>query len=929
MRADDSTALRVLPEAVASPTNKGVAEVVDQENLPAYTRAFWGKSDRNNPSRIHLLEHHLADVGACFEALLQQPTIRRRLARAGNLDDLDPVTVARLCLFACLHDIGKVNVGFQAKIWRDEDWPANAPRINRAEHTLDLAPVMDPYKDTETAAWFFDALNWEEMLDWDGGGGLTVCGLFTATLSHHGLPLHLEGKRDMSPLNWRPLGTLHPRSYTEEVGRMVKEWFKEAFSESAPPLPPAPAFQHMFLGLCALADWVGSNEAWFEFHGKPVDNYFQAVARPAAARAVAEIGLDLAAQRLALEEMPIPGFAQLFDLPGSPQPHPIQQSAIEVPPDEPLVIIESETGSGKTEAALWRFARMFREGLVDGLYFALPTRAAASQIHRRIRKFVANMFPSGFQPEPILAVPGYLRAGDAVGHQALHSYDAWWEDHPDDATRHRRWAAENAKRYLAAQIAVGTVDQAMMAALKVKHSHLRAACLARNLLIVDEVHASDPYMRQVLSALLDAHLGSGGYALLMSATLGAGARRQWMSRASAFVDSGSLDEDVAAPYPAITYGPASAPGALKVGGNHQEKSVSIQALPAMPDFALVASRAFDAARAGAKVLVIRNTVTFAVATQQALEETSGDGDGRLLFSCDGVPTLHHGRFAVPDRKRLDQAVEEQIGRYRPDGGCIIVGTQTLEQSLDIDADLLITDLCPMDVLLQRIGRLHRHQRQDRPRDYATPTCVVLTPPEDDLSPLLVRRRDSNGLGPHGYVYEDLRVLEATRQLVEQYSASGEPWRIPQMNRALVERATHHQALAGIVDAMGDAWVEHANNMKGARMAEGLTARQAVVRRDRAFYPEDENREVVFGTLEERIRTRLGDEGINVELNPPAPSHFSPEVAIDEITIPDHLRGGQIPDDSVTPELVEGGFSFPVGNRTFLYDRLGLRPLRPA
>ena len=80
---------------------------------PAYTRNFWAKSDRDNPQRIHLLEHHLADVGACLEALLAQPTIRRRLARSGGRDDLDAPTIARLCVFAALHDIGKVNIGFQ------------------------------------------------------------------------------------------------------------------------------------------------------------------------------------------------------------------------------------------------------------------------------------------------------------------------------------------------------------------------------------------------------------------------------------------------------------------------------------------------------------------------------------------------------------------------------------------------------------------------------------------------------------------------------------------------------------------------------------------------------------------------------------------------------------------------------------------------
>ena len=105
---------------------------------PAYTRYFWGKSDREDSRRIHLLEHHMADVGACFEALLAQPTIRQRLAQSGGLTCLDDVTVARLAVLAALHDIGKVNVGFQTRIWQDADLPASEtkrPRRSVPPHT--------------------------------------------------------------------------------------------------------------------------------------------------------------------------------------------------------------------------------------------------------------------------------------------------------------------------------------------------------------------------------------------------------------------------------------------------------------------------------------------------------------------------------------------------------------------------------------------------------------------------------------------------------------------------------------------------------------------------------------------------------------------------------------------------------------------------
>ena len=376
---------------------------------------------------------------------------------------------------------------------------------------------------------------------------------------------------------------------------------------------------------------------------------------------------------------------------------------------------------------------------MDGLYFALPTRAAAGQIHERVKQFAADLFPERFRPPVVLAVPGYRPDADANGVE-LPAYKVWWDSHYDNE---RPWASESPKRYLAAQIAVGTVDQAMMGALKVKHAHLRAACLARNLLVVDEVHASDTYMRRILKALLDAHLGTGGYALLMSATLGSAARRQWLGDRRDL----ALGDAVETPYPAVSVASTDGESIIAVGGNNREKIVGVAAEPVMDDFGAVAEQALQAARGGAKVLIVRNTVDYAIDTQRAVEESASDSDRGLLFALGDTPTLHHGRFGAGDRRLLDRAVEAQLGKDRAAGGVIVVGTQTLEQSLDIDADMLITDLCPADVLLQRIGRLHRHLRDDRPAGYETPRCVVLMPDEGNFSPLLQRGPNRNGLGP--------------------------------------------------------------------------------------------------------------------------------------------------------------------------------------
>ena len=885
------------------------------ESLPVYTGHHWAKSDREDHKRIHLLEHHLADVGACFEALLAQPTIRQRLAWSAGQEGLDGANASRLCVFAALHDIGKANVGFQARIWRREDLPQGERRLPVfAGHALDMAPVLTG-EDRRTAKWFFDDLGWwwEAIESWDDREGETVCALFVATLSHHGHPLQLEGGRSANPEIWRPFGQLDPRQFVRQIGELVRKWFPAAFSPGAPPLPASPAFQHMFLGLCNWADWIGSNEGWFPYVDTPQDDYMDTTARKGAKKAIDSIGLDLSPQRMSFQG--VPGFGDMFDIPGTPNA--IQQATQDTPLAERLAIIESETGSGKTEAALWRFARMYDNGLVDGLYFALPTRAAAVQIHGRVKRFIANLLPAEHRPPVVLAVPGYLPGEDA-GSIEMPQYNPWWEDHHD---AERPWATEGPKRFLAAQIAVGTVDQAMLGALQVKNAHMRKACLARNLLVIDEVHASDTYMSQVLEALLDAHVSAGGYALLMSATLGSVARHRWLNHGKRSAgEAPPLREAIEASYPAIsTPGPAGE-DLIKAGENNRDKRVSLESIPAMQDFTIVTRRALEAARAGAKVLVIRNTVNYAIRTQQALEEIAGQDDRGLLFDANGIATLHHGRFAPVDRQILDAKVEELLGQSRSEDGLVVVGTQTLEQSLDIDADLIITDLCPVDVLLQRIGRLHRRRDNDanRPVGYTEPRCVVLTPVGDDLSPLLNSGTEANGLGPHGGVYKDLRILEATRRLIVGHTQ----WLIPEMNRKLVESATHPAALEVIVSELGEEWRSHGLQIEGAEMGDGLTARGVTIKRDKSFFTD--NREVVFISNDENIRTRLGDDRMDIAFDPPGVSPFDTKLRITRLAMSTRWLGGVAIPDSSAPSPIEGGFAFSIGDRHFTYDRLGLR-----
>lgn len=857
--------------------------------MRAQRKEPWGKTGEQGR---HHLAHHCADVAACFEAIVALPAVRVRLEKAAGRA-LSETDIARLAVLVFLHDCGKLHPGFQAK-----GWPAGIWKDFLHGHVQ------------EGAAIFFGGvmngqlagnMHCDRLQTW--GNEATVANLLYAALAHHGQPFKIE---EGALLRWcrvREAG-YDPLAASKEFGELLPVWFAQAFVEGGTPLPDSPGFQHLFCGLVTLADWLGSDTRIFKFAGELSPEYIE-TARERAAEAASSIGLDTRGWRQV-----IAGKAGLFSQlnPGK-TPRPAQEAVGQLPVDDQLIILEAETGSGKTEAALWHFARLFQAGKVESLYFALPTRSAAIQIQGRVHKAMHNLLGTG-APEAILAVPSYFKAGEVEG-RALENFEVLWDDDGDEKARLSRWAAENAKRYLAAFVAVGTIDQAMLAALEVKHAHLRSAALSRSLLVIDEVHASDRYMGEVQNGLLKTHIRRGGYAMLMSATLGSDARSKWLSPHKRYIPP-IFDDAVATPYPAV-WGQDETPH--RVRGSGENKSVSMT-LATSWGAGEASARAIAAAKRGAKVLVIRNTVTAALATFEAVLQA---GEGRWLWQVAGAPALHHARFAPEDREVLDKAVELALSpdqEKRPDGGAIFIGSQTLEQSLDIDADFLITDLCPVDVLLQRIGRLHRHTLP-RPADFETPQCVVLSP-EGGLERLAAPAFD-NGLGwlrNGGGIYTNLHACELTRRLVIDHHE----WRIPEMNRFLVESATHEEKINALNAELGKTWKEYWNGVSGTGMADVLNARRVALKVDRTFIG-GEGQPNLFAGDEEKIRTRLGAEGAVICFATPVIGPFGQTIR--KITLPAHWSKGVLAAEPV-PVVIEGeALWFEVNGKAFRYARRGL------
>ena len=852
-------------------------------------RDLWaklGRDDRGNIISWHSLVHHSADVAAVLLALLEQPTIAARLARLAGRDALDKVTRDRLGALAFLHDIGKANRGFRARV------DPGAPKVGH----IDQVGWLFTTDAANHHQRLFDILDLDRLDSWFPDEGWT---LLDPIFAHHGRPWRKETAGTQVHF-WKPAGDSDPIADLGAIRDAWDIWFPHAF-QPGPSLPSQPAFAHAFAGLLMLADWLGSDSSdeLFPFaNGGGPDR--MVMVRSRAAHAVNLVGLASAPPELRARIAEI-SFPEAF---GVPEPRPMQAAA--VLPSALCLVLEAETGSGKTEAALWRFQHLFAQGAVDGLYFALPTRVAATAMFERVKTFRDRVFGAA-PPAVVLAVPGQAMVDDTEG-RPLPGFGFEWDDAPGGGADRARWAAEHPKRFLAATIAVGTIDQALLAAVRVKHAHMRGAALMRHLLVVDEVHASDRYMEALLGTLLSNHLGTGGHALLLSATLGASARARLLR-----TPCPAPAEAEAVPYPALSWAEGGleyrhAPGAPRDG----DKKVLIETAPLLDQPEEIARFAFNAAAVGAKVLVIRNTVNAAVATAQALEVLAGPSHP-ALFQVAGVATVHHGRFAARDRRLLDAAVEAALGRDRADGGRVVAGTQTLEVSLDLDADLLLTDLCPADVLLQRIGRLHRHAGRARPAGFERPRVIVLVPDARDLVAFAGRRGGRHGLGR---VYDDLRVIEATWREIE----ANPHWSIPADNRRLVERTTHPQNLASIETDLtardAAAWTQHVHGKEGSVATERNAAERA--RLDWSTPFEDFSIDP-----DERATTRLGTADRQVDLPDGVLGPFG--MPVTALRVPHFLLEGVSPDAEPVIKAEAGGVvSFCLDEARFHYDRFGLR-----
>ena len=584
----------------------------------------------------------------------------------------DPAPVKQaLVLLTALHDLGKIGAPFRAMLRHGTAQGVGA-------HWEMTEVLLDHHRDS---------------LAHLGGTPRQRAALFGSVAGHHGRPPKAEG-----PAAQRLFRAAGVQAHAD-CGFVITA-FAALWPDAKLDGVDFTALSWWLPGLIAAADWIGSNTDWFAPcpPGPDLPSYLDR------ARALAGIAVQQAGLRS-------PGVSTAP--PFSFALRPMQQACTDIglPPGPSLAIIEDETGAGKTEAALILAHRMMQAGKGRGVFLALPTMATSDAMFARARDTVSALFTAS--PSLVLA---HGRAGLSEAFRSLRGAPGLNPDAPTCSD----WLADNRRRAVLADVGVGTVDQALLGVLPTKHATLRLFGLSSKILIVDEVHElGEPYMATALAQLLRAQAMNGGSAILLTATLPLDQRTALIR---AFEQGAGRDtlppSDPGYPALTIAHGTARRDFPQTTGARG---AVQVERLPdAGAAVALLAKRA----RGGAACVWVRNAVDDAIAAVETLRAQGIEAD------------LLHARFALSDRQRIEKAA---LGRFGKNGqsraGRVLVATQVVESSLDLDFDVMVSDLAPMAALIQRAGRLWRHMdlRPAATRPLSAPVLSVVSPDPGNVS----------------------------------------------------------------------------------------------------------------------------------------------------------------------------------------------------
>ncbi|MGA2076153.1 MAG: CRISPR-associated helicase Cas3' [Terriglobia bacterium] len=511
----------------------------------------------------------------------------------------------------------------------------------------------------------------------------------------------------------------------EEQRRRLAEDLIREFGP-LPDQPPADATIWVVAGLITIADWIGSDERHFSQDAR----WDMPQRRRQAQTALATINWR------SVEIRQLNGFGDLF--PEIPPPNSLQTATVQVARDPGVYVIEGPMGCGKTEAALAAAYQLMAARKATGLYFALPTQVTSNRIHLRVLPFVEriSVHPAEVRLAHSASWLAETKAPAALRPASLNDAEAQEHVHAG-----RSWFA-SAKQALLAPFGVGTIDQALLGIVAAKHFFVRQFGLAGKVVILDEVHTYDLYTSTLIDALVKRLRELQSTVIILSATLTEKRRRELLGLAD--------HQPAIAAYPLVS-GVASS---LIESACESPPAKTIQIRNVFG--ALPLEGAMERAMHGECLLWIRNTVDEAQETYRALQSANFEGGPSVA--------LLHSRFPFFRREQLETDWMTRLGKdstNRPNG-CVLVSTQVAEQSVDIDADLLISDLAPTDMLLQRLGRLWRHGRAARP--CPQPEVWIQMPHLDDASLRAASEKEiRQALGKSARVYAPYILLRSLYQ----------------------------------------------------------------------------------------------------------------------------------------------------------------------
>lgn len=722
--------------------------------LSRRARSLWAKTNRHDTSSWLPLYVHLGDamavVAHLWDAWVPQGTRDVVIRDVG-----DPMLARRLVmLLAGVHDIGKATPVFQSTPIASSPAAPSMDRIPRKaglpfpDAAVDRTPLHPAAGQRIMDAYL------EDVFDWDRA----TADSYTCVIgSHHGVPptsLALDVRGKTARMGWSPDLRAAWTGVQHELAAMA------VARSGLTPADMAALRSHRLgvyaatvcTGLVVMADWIASDTDLFPLVPVACMDVDDAILH--ARREQGWSALDLcgpwrpAEPPASLDDL----FTSRFDWPASVKPRPVQTLAATMARDTPepgLMVIEAPMGEGKTEAALAAAELLARRTGRGGVALALPTVATTDAMFNRVRAWVDRV--------PQETGPGgkslSLRHGRAGANKAFalmeHAATLSSIHDPDDGAVVEPWFTGGKKGVLA-DFLVCTIDQVLMASLQMRHVALRQLALVDKVVVIDECHAYDAYMQVYLERTLEWLGGFRTPVILLSATLPADlrarlvdayrtGRRSTMAAPAPPVAStysfaalkrthGALTAPVPAPplpswhapdcrYPLVTCTSGLQVRTRPCSPSDRIRHVDCRLMEDSDEAlrALLADRLAGGGVAG----IICDTVDRAVhAADLACS----------LFGSDQV-RLAHARFTDTDRAVLEAEVTAMLGpRAASDHPhrLVLVGTQVLEQSLDIDLDLLVSDLAPVDLLLQRMGRLHRHDLPvaARPVTVRRPACFL-------------------------------------------------------------------------------------------------------------------------------------------------------------------------------------------------------------